>query len=471
VTAAPGPPQGEGSACATGPVNNGTVNGEATAARARPEPLVASVVRSILRAPFTRRTWGELLYIAISLPLGVVGSVVVGFGLVLGGSLAITFIGLPVIAATAVLARRTTFVHRGLASALIGERLEAPRPLARGRGFFSWLRSGLRDPAGWRAVAYLLLKLPVALVGAYVVVTLWIYGFLNLTYPLWWELFGSTGHARGAHATAPLTFGAFSVDTLAGSFVLSAIGLAAVLAGPWAVRASVALDRLLLRGLLGSFTLSERIRSLQDSRARAVDDSAAELRRIERDLHDGAQVRLTALAMTLGTIKKVLARDGAAAADLRFTNELVDAAHRNAKDALVELRQLARGIHPPVLDSGLGAALATLAASSPIPVELAVELPERRSPAIETIAYFCVAELLANAAKHSRAHRATVKAGEHRGKLLVTVSDDGVGGAKAGTGGGLAGLADRVRTVDGHIEVNSPHGGPTVVAIELPSHT
>jgi signal transduction histidine kinase len=175
--------------------------------------------------------------------------------------------------------------------------------------------------------------------------------------------------------------------------------------------------------------------------------------------------------MTLGTIKKVLAKNGGPPVDLRFTNELVDAAHRNAKDALVELRQLARGIHPPVLDSGLGVALATLAASSPIPVELAVELPERRSPAIETIAYFCVAELLANAAKHSRAHRATVKAGEHRGKLLVTVSDDGVGGAKAGTGGGLAGLADRVRTVDGHIEVNSPHGGPTVVAIELPSRT
>jgi signal transduction histidine kinase len=168
------------------------------------------------------------------------------------------------------------------------------------------------------------------------------------------------------------------VHTLAGSFVLSAIGLAAVLAGPWAIRASVALDRLLLRGLLGSFTLSERIRFLQDSRARAVDVSAAELCRIERDLHDGAQVRLAALAMTLGTIKKVLAKNGGAPVDLRFTNDLVDAAHRNAKDALVELRQLARGIHPPVLDSGLGVALATLAASSPIPVELAVELPERR---------------------------------------------------------------------------------------------
>lgn len=473
MTAAPGPLHGEGAACATGPVNNGTVNGEATIARARLEPLVARVVWSILRAPFTRRTWSELLYIAISVPLGAVGLVVVGLGLVLGGSLAITFIGLPVIAATAVVARRTTFVHRGLASALIGERLEAPRPLARGRGFFSWLRSGLRDPVGWRAVAYLLLKLPVALAGAYVVVTLWIYGFFNLTYPLWWELFGSAGpnHGLGPHAAAPLTFGVFSVGTLAGSFVLSAIGLAAVLAGPWAVRASVALDRLLLRGLLGPFTLSERIRSLQDSRARAVDNSAAELRRIERNLHDGAQVRLAALAMTLGTIKNVLAKNGGAPVDLRLTNELVDAAHRDAKAALVELRQLARGIHPPVLDSGLGAALATLAASSAIPVELAVELPERPSPAIETIAYFCVAELLANVAKHSTAHRATVKAGEHRGKLLVTVADDGVGGAKAGTGGGLAGLADRVRTVDGHIEVNSPHGGPTVVAIQMPSHT
>jgi signal transduction histidine kinase len=224
---------------------------------------------------------------------------------------------------------------------------------------------------------------------------------------------------------------------------------------------------------------AERARELQERRARVVDESAARLRRIERDLHDGAQVRLAALAMTLGEIRESL--DAAAAAagangqtdsadEGARTRMLVAGAHRNAKETLAELRDLARGIHPPVLDRGLGAALATLAETSPVPVGLEVSITERPSPAIEAIAYFCVSELLANVAKHSGASHATVSASDQDGMLLVTVADDGSGEARIAPGGGLAGLLERVQTVDGRLGIDSPAGGPTVITIELPGH-
>jgi signal transduction histidine kinase len=254
---------------------------------------------------------------------------------------------------------------------------------------------------------------------------------------------------------------------------------------------------------------AERARELEVRRARAVDESAARLRRIERDLHDGAQVRLAALALALGEIKETLeeaaggagwageaggageaegakeagkaggaggakgageARGARGAGEASRIAMLVGAAHQNAKETLAELRDLARGIHPPVLDRGLGAALSTLAGASAIPVALSVGTAERPSPAIESIAYFCAAELLANVTKHSRASRATITAGDQGGRLLMTVTDDGAGGARLAPGGGLAGLLERVQTVDGRLDIDSPPGGPTIVTIELPGH-
>jgi signal transduction histidine kinase len=192
------------------------------------------------------------------------------------------------------------------------------------------------------------------------------------------------------------------------------------------------------------------------------------VRRIERDLHDGAQVRLAALAMALGEIKENLAQ---AATSEHGTLRLVAAAHQNAKDTLTELRDLARGIHPPVLDRGLEPALATLAETSAIPVRLSAGVTERPSPAIEAIAYFCTAELLANAAKHSRATRVAISVQDTgTGMLLLTVTDNGTGGARLTPGGGLAGLLERVQTVDGRLDVDSPAGGPTTISIELPRH-
>jgi signal transduction histidine kinase len=211
---------------------------------------------------------------------------------------------------------------------------------------------------------------------------------------------------------------------------------------------------------------AERERELTQRRARVVDQAEARLRGIERDLHDGAQVRLAALAMTLGEIKENLEH----AADPERTISLAAAAHRNAKETLAELRDLAKGIHPAVLDRGLPAALAVLAEASAVPVTLTVDLGGRPSPAIEAIAYFCAAELLANVAKHSGASRADISVSDETGRLLVSVTDDGAGQATPKPGGGLAGLVERVQTVDGLLSVDSPPGGPTTMTIELPVH-
>jgi signal transduction histidine kinase len=176
--------------------------------------------------------------------------------------------------------------------------------------------------------------------------------------------------------------------------------------------------------------------------------------------------------MKLGLAVKKLGGmiDGTAQADLDRVLELVLAAHRGAKEAITELRDLARGIHPAVLDHGLATAFSTLAARSEVPVDIVVDLPERPSAAIETIAYFCVAELLTNVTKHSGARQATLEAVYVAGLLRVRVSDDGCGGARLDERGGLAGLAERIRIVDGRLQVSSPPGGPSVVTVELPSH-
>jgi signal transduction histidine kinase len=222
-----------------------------------------------------------------------------------------------------------------------------------------------------------------------------------------------------------------------------------------------------MRGLLGPGRLALRVQQLQDRRARAIDDAATTLRRLERDLHDGAQIRLATLALNLGMATEKLGEDGPPV-DLAQARELLAAARRDARDALVELRDLVRGLHPPVLDDGLPSALATLANSNAIPVTLAVDLPVRPSPGIETIAYFCTTELLTNAAKHSHASQVHVDVRARNGMLTLTVVDDGAGGADLTRGTGLAGLADRVVTVDGSVHIASPPGGPTEVVVELP---
>jgi signal transduction histidine kinase len=212
------------------------------------------------------------------------------------------------------------------------------------------------------------------------------------------------------------------------------------------------------------------VRTLEQARTQTVDASAATLRRIERDLHDGTQAQLVALAMRLGMAKEKL--EDADDLDLDRVRELVEEAHRGAKEAIAELRDIARGIHPPALDIGLEGALATLAARSAVPTEVAVDLQTRPTPAIEAIAYFCVAELLANVAQHAHASRASVSCAQQGTWLRLVVRDDGRGGAQrttiGSTSSGLSGLTDRVHAVDGRLHLTSPPGGPTVVTVDLP---
>ncbi len=322
-----------------------------------------------------------------------------------------------------------------------------------GNEMTNWLGTRTLDPYAWRARAYFVVKFPLAAVSLAVMAACWLGGVFCVTFPAWWTF--------SQH-------GAFGFVDLPSSFSFLPLGGALLLAAPWVTHGLTEADRWLMRGLLGPGSAAARIQVLEQSRARVVDDSAARLRGIERDLHDGTQAQLVAVAMKLG-----LARDklyDASSLDLARVTQLVEDAHRGALEAIADLRTLARGIHPPVLDNGLADALATLASRSAVPVELITDIPERPSAAIETIAYFSAAELLANVARHSGARHATLEAVHVPGLLRVRVTDDGAGGAKPAPNGGLRGLAERVRTVDGRIEISSPQGGPTTVTVELPSH-
>jgi signal transduction histidine kinase len=449
--------------------------------------LARAIARAALVAPFTGRARREVLFALAGVPIGL------GFlGIVLGSGFAIataagpapdsaawTAIWVPVLvllllvmALTA--ARPLGGVVRRLAAWLLGERISAPPPprtrhgLPARSGNPGWLAARFRDGPTWRATAYLCLKFPVALLEAYAV-GWWVAGIADLTYPFWWG--AMRNHPAGVRLSpvavlTPFGSGSLRVGTYPGTFAAFAAGAGILLAAPWITSAVVRADRWLIRVLLGPRTLAQRVHDLEQARALAVNDSAAVLRQVERNLHDGAQIRLATLAMNLGMAREKLGTDGDPS-DLAAVRELVDAAHQGAKDALGELRELARGIHPPVLDNGLADALSTLAASSAIPVTFRASLARRPSAAIESIAYFCAAELLANAVKHSGAATITLEAAQQDAALLLTVSDDGAGGADA-QGSGLSGLAQRIRTVDGDLAISSPPGGPTRIRVDLP---
>ncbi len=429
----------------------------------------------ILRAPLTRRTLHELLYCGLGGLAGVAGFVLtlvlLTAGFTVSASIIGTVIGLLLITVALRTSRRLGSLHRRLLKRFLGDQIEAPARFRPGSGVLGRLDRRLRDRAAWRGVWYSLIKLPVAAVQLYTIV-LTVFGLVDLSYPVDWLLFHQSTGARlsALVAVVPIPFGgSFQIYSWLGTYPAAIAGAACVVAAAWLARAIDAADRSLIRSLLGPSSMAERVSELERTRTLAVEDSAAALRRVERDLHDGAQMRLAALAMNLGMAREKLGDDDDEQPDNATVRELIDAAHRNAVDALADLRDLARGIHPPVLDSGLASALATLAASSAIPVSVTADIGPRPAPAIETIAYFCAAELIANATKHSYADQIKIKIDTERtGLLRLEVSDDGIGGADAARGSGLAGLAQRVSTVDGRIEVVSPAGGPTTVTVELP---
>ena len=439
------------------------------------EEELRRVAGIILRAPLTRRTLHELLYCGLGGLAGVAGFcltlVLLITGFTVSASIIGTVIGLLLLTVALRFSRRLGSLHRRLLKRILGHQVEAPPRFQPGSGVLGRLDRRLRDRAAWRGVWYSLIKLPVAAVQLYAIV-LTVFGLVDLSYPVIWLLFRNGSHADLSPlvAVVPVPFGGqLKIYSWPGTFPAAIAGAACVVAAAWLARGINAADRSLIRGLLGPTSMAERVSELERTRTLAVEDSAAALRRVERDLHDGAQMRLAALAMNLGMAREKLGEDDEQQPDNATVRELIDAAHRNAVDALADLRDLARGIHPPVLDNGLASALATLAASSAIPASVTADIGPRPAPAIETIAYFCAAELMANATKHSYANQIKIKIyTERTGVLRLEVSDDGIGGADAARGSGLAGLAQRVSTVDGRIDMVSPAGGPTTVAVELP---
>ena len=371
------------------------------------------------------RLWLQVRHLLLNLPLGIAGFTLTVVTLSAGLGLAVTVVGLPVLAAGLAGSRWLGGLGRRRARAALGSEVPAAGPLAVARpGVAGWVVAGLTDSLSWRSALYGVLLLP--------------WGILSFTFTV----------------------------------VLLVVGWPVL---PWAVRGMAALDRMLVGSLLCPNALTARVRELEDDRGAVVDTAAADLRRIERDLHDGAQARLVALAMDLGLAKEKLG-ESADPREVADAARMVGAAHGEVKLALQELRDLARGIHPAVLtDRGLDAALSAVAARCTVPggVKVNVDLKgaARPDPAVEGIAYFTVSELLTNISKHAGARSATVDAWRVDDRLIVVVEDDGRGGADPGRGSGLAGLADRIGAVDGVFLVESPEGGPTTVTVELPWRT
>ncbi|MGW0032481.1 sensor histidine kinase [Streptomyces sp. NPDC003314] len=416
-----------------------------------------------IRAPFEGRTWRALGYVLIGLPLSICWFALSVSLVSTGAGLLITFLGVPVLAGALALCRGFGAVERARARALLGLDVAAPEPV-RGRtgGPFSWMGAVLRSGASWRHLLYAFVHMPWAVFSFSVTVAFWAWGWSLFTYPLWQWTFPAYVGQDGIQLYGDGTHGLY-LDSPFEIAVTCAVGLLFVLVGPWLLRGFVAVDRFLVAGLLGPSRPASRVTELESDRGVLVDTAAADLRRIERALHDGAQARLSALAMDLGLAKERLAEDPKGAA------VLVEEAHGEVKLALQELRDLARGIHPAVLtDRGLDAALSAVASRCAVPVSVDVDLPARPVAAIEGIAYFTVSELLRNVTEHARARRARVDVWRAGDRLMLQVGDDGVGGAEAAAGRSLAALSDRVGAVDGVLAVDSPAGGPTTVTVELP---
>ena len=408
----------------------------------------------MFKALIAGRTWRETAYLLIDLVVGVVGFTFVVTGLSLGVGLLITLVGLPVLGLTLLGCRGGAWLELRRAR-MLGLHLPDPPPLDRTGSLFRRLSRPLVDGVGWRGAAYFALMLPVGIVTFTVTLTIWSTALGLLTLPAWaWSL---------PHGGAQ--FGDSYYWNRPWQLALSALaGAGLTLLAPWVVRALAVADRGLVRGLLGTSrrALEERAEVLSDQRSRTVDASIEERRRLERDLHDGAQQRLVSLGMDLGIALEKLDADPEAA------KALLRDAHGDAQLALRELRDLARGIHPAVLtDRGLDAAVSGLAARSPIPVRVRGSLAERPPASVEATAYFIASEALANVAKHAGANSAEVALELSDGRLRVEIADDGRGGADP-HGTGLQGLADRAAALDGSFTVVSPVGGGTRIITELP---
>ncbi len=416
--------------------------------------------RSFLKPLVEGRTYLATLDLWLDLAFGVLWFTVFTFGITFGLGMLITLIGLPILTATFFVARGGAWFERRRARVLL--RAEVADPTSRRRpkndGLFQKLVAPFLDRTTWKELVYLWLVQPIlSIVNFTVAVTAWAVPLWAITVPI---------YAIEWPDAAPEVWNGRRLDTPIETLPLAAAGLLLLPLVPWVIRGLAHLDASIIRGMLSPSrqdALEERIDTLRETQARSVDIAMADRRQIERDLHDGAQQRLLALGMNLGMALEKFESDPTAA------RGLVDDAHRELQRAVAELRNLARGVHPAVLtDRGLDAALSALAARSPVPVRLDVDLTERPPASVEATAYFIVAEALTNAARYANASAVEIHVRRAADTLHVEISDNGVGGAELRPGGGLMGLVDRASSVEGWLRLTSPAGGPTVLTAELP---
>jgi signal transduction histidine kinase len=414
--------------------------------------LIARFIRPI----FDSRTYSRILYLLLALPLGVIEFTVLVTAISFGFGTAVTLIGIPVLIGTVWAWRWLAELERSLIGRLVGVDIPSPyRPDPTGGRWWRRVAARLADPATWKDLAFLLLQLPLGIVSFTVAVTVLGLGLGFLFAPAYyWAL--SSGDAIAA----------IEIDTLGEALAVVPLGALILLVGIPGLSALARLYGWLAAQLLGSNAdpeLTAQVHELEDARSRIIAAADAERRRIERDLHDGAQQRLVALALNLR-----MAEQRAESGDPRAA-ELVRQAGEEAQLALKELRDLARGIHPAILTNrGLPSALEDLASRATVPVEVVAAPSERLPDAVEAAAYFVVSECLANIGKHAEATSATVAVSTDDGHLKVIVADDGVGGASLGDGSGIQGLADRVGALSGTLAVESPPGEGTRVIASIP---
>ena len=399
------------------------------------------------------RGWTDFVYVSAGLPLGLAWCIGLSVLLAVGISLAIVTIGIPLLALTMVLWRWGADTERQRAALVLGSPIARPRRAApASQRWLDRLMAPVRDRTTWRDLGYMWLLGPVGVVAGTITITLWSAAFAALLAPV-----VAGGAPDGSLLDELGTLGVLGV-------ALASIPLAALAA--IVTRALAAGCGALAQALLANddrSELTERITSLEATRSGAVESADARLRRIERDLHDGAQHRLAYIAMELGRARAKLPSEPQA------VDALLADAHDESKRAMRELRDLVRGIHPSVLsDRGLDAALSGLAERASVPVEIRGALQDRLPPAVETAAYYVVAESLTNVGRHSGASRAHVDLQRDDGAVVLTIRDDGHGGAQRRPGSGLEGLAQRVEALDGTLEVDSPDGGPTTITARLP---
>jgi signal transduction histidine kinase len=400
------------------------------------------------RIETTLLAFGYLLLAIPTVPLFVLS--------VVGISLTVVTVGFLLLLAAVPLTQALADAHRRIATRVLGVPVPSPyRPNEEGlRRFVGWAA----DRARWRDLLWLLVTMSAGFVIS-VLAVVWILAIgWYLVFPLVW--------AVTPDGTFDMNFGILTVDTLGETFLMWIFAIVAVLLWwyltPILVRTKARIDKALLSPTRAE-ELARRVEQVTASRAESVDFSAAEVRRIERDLHDGAQARLVALGMSLGMADDLLSNDPDAA------RRLLADARATTTAALSDLRGVVRGIHPPVLaDRGLAGAVEALAIALPVPVAVVAELPGRPPAPVESAVYFAVAECLANIGKHAGAGRAAVWLTYGDGQLRVTVADDGVGGADIDRGTGLTGVARRLRAFDGTMALSSPKGGPTTVTMEVP---